>query len=312
MAALSAPYLEPAKQPIQRAALAGCRSRVQGAALQLALAAVVAAVPASAHALALIGAASLTSVQSTDSSATLSSDLDTGDWFAQSSAGASYASALVDEGVGRAFTSTLPADGGTRSASTSIEWYVTLNNNSASAVTFAAGAFSAEWSFSLGKVDSSASSARFAASSSGLLDVGGNGALVSYRQFDETGAPAPYVLGTGQRSGPGSFEVLAASETAFRARAASGELVLLPDQEARVTVTFITSVVAGAGWAGTIDATRSVDLRVELPAGVTLDSPRPLSFVTTVPEPPVAALALLGLLAVAGKVRRRRQPASRA
>lgn len=263
-----------------------------------------------AHALTVVGASSLTNVQSTSSTGTLSPDLDTGEWFASSSAGLSYATVFADAGIGRSFTSTLPADSGTRTSTTSVEWFITIKNDSLSTVSFGAGAFRAEWDFTLSKVESTVASSRFTATSVGTLSVISAGPSVSYRQVDETGAPAPFVLGSGVRNGLGTFAILTADESNFKARADSAPVDLAPGAEGRVTVTFINSVTAGPGWEGTMDATRSVRLFATLPDGVTLESPRPLSFVSAVPEASTAVLGLTGLLVIAAMARVRRRTAT--
>jgi MYXO-CTERM domain-containing protein len=213
--------------------------------------------------------------------------------------GTSLATAAADEGIGRILAATPAADGGTRSASASAEWWVELRNNSDSVVSFAPGAFQAEWSFELSKTESTVGSARFSAIANGSLSTIDAGTSVGYRHFDETGAPAAFVVGAGVRSGGGTFSILSATETSFLARIASGAVDLQPGAGGRVTVTFQVALVAGAGWAGTLDATRSVHLSLALPQGVSIESPRPLGFVTAVPEPSSAVLALLGLALLA-------------
>jgi hypothetical protein len=264
----------------------------------------------SANALTLVGVSSLTNVQSTNSSGTLTSDLDTGEWFASSSAGLNDAVVYADLGIGRSYTSTLPADSGTRTSTTSVEWYITIKNDSFSTVSLAAGAFRAEWDFSLSKVESTAPSSRLTATSVGTLSVVSAGPSVSYRQIDQTGEPTPFVLGSGVRNGLGTFEILAADESTFSATAKSGPVDLLPGAEGRVTVTFINSVTAGPGWEATIDGTRSVRLFAELPDGLTLDSPRPLGFVSAVPETPTSALAFAGILVISAIARIRSRNAA--
>jgi hypothetical protein len=271
----------------------------------------VAGLCGSAQALVVVDAASFASVQVVASDSTLTQDLQPGTWSASANVGSSIASVAADLGIGRSIASTLGPDAGTRSAGASVEWYIELRNDTTAPVALDAGAFVATWEFQLSKVESSVPSARFSATANGSFSFGVPGPSVAYRHFDETASPAAFVLGSGLRNGLGTFEILAATESGFAARAGSAPIVLDPGAGARATVSFFTSVVAGPGWAGTMDASRSVKLHLTLPAGVTLESPQPLGFVTAVPEPATAWLAALGLATVLAGVRsRKRAPPS--
>jgi hypothetical protein len=59
-------------------------------------------------------------------------------------------------------------------------------------------------------------------------------------------------------------------------------------------------------WSATTDAWNTAELSLRLPAGTTLTSPRPLAWVSVVPEPATALLSLLGLGLVTACARARR------
>jgi len=66
----------------------------------------------------------------------------------------------------------------------------------------------------------------------------------------------------------------------------------------------------GPGWGASVDASNTFQLSMDLPDGVTLDSPFPLAWVTTaIPEPETYALMLGGLGFVTWIARRRRKSA---
>ena len=128
-------------------------------------------------------------------------------------------------------------------------------------------------------------------------------ASVAY-QYTGRGGPTDFFAVTTKDS-PGSSSVIHTGTTsALDATLSFAAFTLKPGEIASFTTQLTTSAWGSQlGWGAFTDATHTAQLSLRLPAGVTLDSPLPLTWVTSVPEPSTGVILLAGLAGLAMRQR---------
>jgi hypothetical protein len=94
-------------------------------------------------------------------------------------------------------------------------------------------------------------------------------------------------------AGGGTASVLADSPSFVQGLLGLPGLTLPPRVEVEYLFALQAAASSGGGWTSALDATHTAQLRLLLPAGASLASDRPLAWVSVVPEPASALLAML-------------------
>ncbi len=141
------------------------------------------------------------------------------------------------------------------------------------------------------------------------LRYSGN-AFYQYRYSFDIGDPMPDIESIDRTEG--GFTMTSSKDaSASHAELFSSGLDLLPGETMAIFMSVgasanVINLFGGAGFSATTDYGHTARLSMALPAGVSLDSPVPLSWVTTaVPEPASWALMLGGVVGLAALRRRR-------
>lgn len=229
-----------------------------------------------------------------------------------------YALSDLNTGTLRARAAVPPGGDDARSASTSFE--ILLRNTSTLDISLGAGALRAslDASFmqSLG-VDSRGSAVNSYVASLSGFGAGVNGAASASYYFENAVRPGWPVAYDAFGGSPGFASTGSAGPGGLMATLSLPGFTLQPGDfmRVRLDVRAYAAVVnpgAAPGWSADTDASNSAYLSLRLPAGVAFESPLPLAWVSSVPEPAPLVLWATGMLALAWLWRGCRRPSSAA
>ncbi|MFO1226513.1 PEP-CTERM sorting domain-containing protein [Roseateles sp.] len=196
---------------------------------------------------------------------------------------------------------------------------LTLRNGSASAVHFGAGSIAIDTTASYARTLGASPSGTVANTLNAVFGIAivapddtvrysGN-AFYQYRYSHDLGDPAPDLTAIVRHEG--GFTT-SSSEHAFASHAvlSSAAFDLLPGETMAIFMSVgasanVINLLGAPGFSATTDFGHTARLSMQLPTGVTLDSPVQLGWVTAVPEPSSWALMLGGVVGLAALRRRR-------